>query len=416
MIRDTHYYANIRSSLLNKFEIDLNEISIPTGYKPAIYAFLASRIVVFFAAYFGEIMIITGQEENYYHVAKDNLFLDVFARWDSGFYISIVDKGYIMIIGEISNIAFFPLYPLLISFTNIFLDNTPLSGVIVSHISFFFALVYLYKLTLLVTEDERIAQRSIYYLSVFPTAFFFSVVYTESLFLWLSVAAVYYAKMKRWELATIFVLLVGVTRITGILIFGVVGLEWLASHNWTLSSCYKKEAWLNLWEGIKKDWFSLCLLLLAPLGFFSHMLFLNNQFQDPIAFWSVQSAFNRQAAGPIAILIQDFGPILRQNFWVGDIWWNVLLDTIAIFFALGTAPFIYKRLGEGMAIFVILSVLIPLASGTGSMTRYILVLFPIFIMLGVWGTRPFVDRLLQTFFPTFMGLLTAVFVNWIFVA
>ncbi|MEM9777888.1 MAG: mannosyltransferase family protein [Chloroflexota bacterium] len=418
MIRQTDTYANFRSSILSKFNIDLDQVSIPDGYKPALYAFLASRVVVFFVAYFSEIMIVTGRENNpeFYHIAKDNVFLDVLARWDSGFYITIVDGGYEMITGQISNIAFFPLYPLLISFTNIFFDNTLLSGIIVSHVAFFFALVYLYRLTLLVTDDNGTAQRTIYYLSVFPTAFFFSAVYTESLFLCLSVAAIYYAKIKKWEIATIFTLLVGVTRITGILVFGVVGLEWLASHGWTISTCYKKEAWVNLWEGIKEDWFNLSLLLLAPLGFFSHMMFLNNQFQDPIAFWSVQSAFNRQADGPVAIFLRDFGPLLSQNFWIGDIWWNVLFDSIAIIFALGAAPFVYKRFGEGMALFIVLSVLVPLASGTGSMTRYILVLFPLFMMLGIWGTRPSVDRFFQTFFPTFMGLLTAVFVNWVFVA
>ncbi|MEM8860967.1 MAG: mannosyltransferase family protein [Chloroflexota bacterium] len=411
-----HFYATFRSSIEEQFNIDFTEMSFPVGYKPALYAFVASRLVVFFAAYFGEIMIVTGREQDFYHIAPDNIFLDVLARWDSGFYVSIVDRGYIMIIGEISNIAFFPLYPLLISFTNIFFDNTLLSGVIVSHATFFFALVYLYRLTLLFTDNEKAAQRTIYYLSVFPTAFFFSAVYTESLFLFLSVAAIYYAKIRQWEYAAVFTLLVGVTRITGILIFGIVGLEWLASHGWTLANCLKKESWENLWQGIKTDWFNLGLLLMAPLGLLSHMMFLNNQFQDPIAFWSVQSAFNRQAAGPIAILIRDFGPVLGQNFWLGDIWWNVLLDTIAICFALILAPFVYRKFDVGLALFVVLSILVPLSSGTGSMTRYILVLFPLFMMLGVWGERQSVDRFIQTFFPTFMGLLTAVFVNWIFVA
>lgn len=392
------------------------EFKLPDWFWPPFYVFLFSRFVIFLAAYFGEIMIKTGREQEFYHLAPDNLFIDVMARWDSGFYINIVEEGYMLVIGRISNVAFFPLYPLLTSILDQILNNTLLSGIIISHISFLVALIYLYRLTLHISENEETAKRTIIYLSIFPTSFYFSAVYTESLYLCVSVAAVYYARMKNWEIATLFTLLAGVTRITGVLVWGVVGLEWMNSHGWTLLTCYKASAWQNLWRGFKSDWFSFFFLLLAPLGFLSHMLFLDLQFQDPIAFWSVQTAFNRTNAGPIAIFIRDFGPILNQNFWAGAIWWNVLIDSMAVIFALSTVPFVYKRFGEGFSIYILLSILVPLASGTGSMTRYILVLFPIFMLLGIWGKHQLVDRFFQTAFPIFLGILTAVFVNWIFIA
>ena len=153
----------------------------------------------------------------------------------------------------------------------------------------------------------------------------------------------------------------------------------------------------------------------AALGL-HNILFLSSQFQEPTAFWTVQTAFNRQNLGPIGILMRDFRPILNQNFWEGAIWWNVLLDTLAAAFALISVPFVYRRFGEGFALYLLLSILIPLSSGTGSMTRYILVLFPIFMMLGVWGERKPVNQFCQTFFPIFLGVFTAVFVNWIFLA
>lgn len=404
-------------ALLNKvhFGKDLKSMTLPDWFWPPFYAFIISRSVVLLAGYFGEIMIKTGKEQEFYHLSPDNIFIDIMARWDSGFYINIVEEGYMLVIGRISNVAFFPLYPLLTSLVDTVIGNPLLSGVIVSHLSFFAALIYLYKLTELLCDVDT-AKRTIFYISVFPTAIFFSAVYTESLFLCVSVAAVYYAKRQSWELATIFTLLAGVTRITGGLVFGVVGLQWLHTHGWTLKTMFTVEAWINLWQGFKKDWFSFCFLMLAPLGILSHMWFLEAQFQDPFAFWSVQTAFNRKSIGPLGILIRDFGPILHQNFWTGAIWWNVLLDTLALFFALLMTPFVYKRFGEGFAIYILLSVVVPLWSGTGSMTRYILVLFPIFIMLGIWGEREPVDRLFQTAFPIFLGIFTAVFVNWIFLA
>ncbi len=399
-------------------KFDVSQLSLPTmpdWFWTPFQAFLFSRIVVWMAGYFSEIMIKAGWEKDFYHLSPDNIFLDILARWDSGFYINIVEEGYMLVYGRISNVAFFPLYPMLMSLVDLVFNNALLSGIIVSHLSFLGALIYLYRLTILLC-DESTAQRTIFYTSVFPTSLFFSAVYTESLFLFVSVAAIYYAHTRNWELATIFTLLAGVTRITGGLVLGVVGLEWMRSHGWTLMTCYKKEAWLNLWQGIKKDWYSLLFILLAPLGLLSHMYFLSDQFQDSIAFWSVQSAFNRKNLGLFGIIKRDFIPILSQNFWTGGIWWNVLLDTTAAMFALAAAPFVWRRFGEGFAIYILLSIIVPLSSGTGSMTRYILVLFPLFMIMGVWGEKEWVNRFFQTFFPIFLGIFTAVFVNWIFLA
>lgn len=404
------------TQLPDQQEIHLFGYAIPRWLLPPVYTFLVSRSVVFFAAYFADIMINTGIEENFYHLSPNNRFLDVFARWDSKFYIDIAENGYEYVIGQVSNVAFFPLYPLLVSMINSIINNLVLSGILVSHISFLIALIYLYRLTLLICEDSAIAQRTIFYIALFPTAFFFSAVYTESLFLLVSVAAVYHAKKQEWGFAAIFVMLSSVTRITGLLMFGVVGLEWMQSHHWTIRRSFSASAWQHLWAGIKKDWFNLTLILLAPLGLLSHIAFLQNQFQDPFAFWTVQQAFNRTSEGVIAILVRDFGPVLSQNFLQGEIWWNVTLDTAAFLAALISAPFVYRRFGEGFTLYILLSILIPISSGTGSMIRYILVLFPIFMLLAILGKKEPVDRLIQAAFPLFLGILTAVFVNWIFVA
>ncbi|MFK7803797.1 MAG: mannosyltransferase family protein [Anaerolineae bacterium] len=396
-------------------KMQLGGFNTPTWLLPPLYAFLSSRVVVFLAAYLADITIKTDTENSFYSLAPENLFLDVFARWDSKFYIDIAENGYELIAGKVSSVAFYPLYPLLISITDILFNNLVFSGVLVSHISFFLALIYLYRLTLLIS-DEGTAQRTIFYISLFPTAFFFSTIYTESVFLFFSVAAVYYGKKKEWGFASIFTLLTGVTRITGLLVIGIIILEWLKNHGWTIRTILTSKAWKGLWSGIKTDWFNLLLIFLAPLGLLSHMLFLNQHFQDPIAFWSVQSAFNRLNIGPIAIIIRDFGPVFQQNFFLGDIWWNVILDMAAFFGALAAVPFIYKHFGEGFSLYVLLSILLPVSSGTGSMIRYILILFPIFILMGYLGKKQSVDRLIQTAFPVLLGVLTTVFVNWIFVA
>jgi Gpi18-like mannosyltransferase len=56
--------------------------------------------------------------------------------------------------------------------------------------------------------DETLVSRAITYLLIFPTTFFFSGVYSESLFLALTVAAFYYARTNRWLLACVLAALV----------------------------------------------------------------------------------------------------------------------------------------------------------------------------------------------------------------
>ena len=65
---------------------------------------------------------------------------------------------------------------------------------------------------------------------------------------------------------------------------------------------------------------------------------------------------------------------------------------------------------------MLISIIIPASSGTGSLSRYALVIFPIFMILGRWGRHSMLDRLLFFSFCVLLGLLTTIFVNWIFVA
>ena len=96
--------------------------------------------------------------------------------------------------------AFFPLYPLLIRFVGALAGNHFIAGLLISNACFFFGLLFLYKL-LEHEYDRSVARRAIFYVSIFPTAVFFSAVYTESLFFMLTVASFYYMRERRWWLA-----------------------------------------------------------------------------------------------------------------------------------------------------------------------------------------------------------------------
>jgi hypothetical protein len=79
-------------------------------------------------------------------------------------------------------------------------------------------------------------------------------------------------------------------------------------------------------------------------------------------------------------------------------------------------PFIWRRLGEGYALYVLVLLLVPASSALQSMVRYVLPMFPVFILLGWWGRYAVVDRVLLATFALLLGVLIVIYVNWIFVA
>ena len=129
-------------------------------------------------------------------------------------------------------IALFPLYPMLMRVLAWPFGGSGralwIAGIALSYACFFLGLVVLHGLTSARFADREAARRTVLYLAVFPFAFFFTQVYTESLFLFLSVSAVAAATASRWGLAGALGFLVALTRPNGILIaipLGLLALE-----------------------------------------------------------------------------------------------------------------------------------------------------------------------------------------------
>ncbi len=380
-------------------------------------AFGITRLIVFVSGYLADLAIPNMTDVAYWHALEGNMFLDVWARWDSGFYLGIAQNGYSYQIGQQSPVAFFPVYPLLTRLFTPLTGNTVAAGWLVSNLALFGILILLYQLTLLEFGDRDTATRTVFYLAAFPTAFFFSAVYTESVFLLLVLGAMYFGRRRLWGWAGVFGMLAAATRIVGVIMWGVVGLEWLKVHGWTLSTLHRREAWQGMWRGLRSDWRSLLSISMIPLGLFTYMLFLYVQFGDPVAFSTVQSAWGRQMLGPVTIILNDIKALAGGNFLTGaGVWWHVIVDLTAFFAVLVAVVPIWRRLGESYALYSLISMVIPASSATQSLSRYALVVFPFFMMLGLWGKHVLLDRLLTIAFSVFLGIFTAIFVNWLFIA
>ncbi len=157
--------------------------------------------------------IIIGQRAGTHVQESSNLLLTVWGRWDAVHYLDIATQGY-----HGTDMAFFPLYPFLIrDARESLIGNHLVAGLVISNASFFFGLLFLYKL-LEHEYDRSIARRAIFYVSIFPTAVFFSAVYTESLFFMLTVASFYYMRAHRWWLAGVIGFFAALTRVEGVLL------------------------------------------------------------------------------------------------------------------------------------------------------------------------------------------------------
>lgn len=282
--------------------------------------------------------------------------LSLHTHWDSIWYLDIAQNGYSYKgTNQLSNIVFFPLYPFLIKVGSFLtLGNFELSGWIVSTTCLILASIYLYKL-IKQFHPQVDPFLVIIFLLVFPTAFFLNSIYNESLFLFLSISCFYYTFKKNYVLASIFGFFAALTRLTGILLFIPVIFEFLEIQNFR-----------------PKIRLSILSALLIPLGTFLFLLFHYLAYGDFLLFLKVESWWGRA----FKLNAEHFQLLTNPavvNFSL-DVFYMVMV-LIAIFF-------VFKKLKVSYALYMLGSVLIPLSTGTFmSIERYILPLFPLYILL-----------------------------------
>ena len=377
-----------------------------------LLAFLASRVLIFSAGLVGDSMLPT--EEGHWIADADSPFLSQWAKWDSQYYFDIATNGYWFRPQQQSNVAFFPLYPMLMRLAApVTGDNVIRSGFILSNLALLGALIFLYRLAALETNPGS-AERTVFYLAFFPTAFFFSCVYTESLFLLLTVGAMYFARRRLWGLAALLGVLAAATRNLGILVWALVMWEWLRVQGWQLSRIHRREMWAGLWNGVRQHWLEVLVIAIIPLGMAAYILFLKQNFDRPLAFIETQAAWGRENVGPVAIIAKSIRTLMSGEVnkgWLTNFW-----NTTTLLAFLALVPVIWWKLGEGYAIYVLIMLLVPASSATGSIIRYVLTAYPAFIVLGDLAKPTWLDRILTAALAVLLGLFVVLFVNWIFVA
>jgi len=320
-----------------------------------------------------------------------NILLSLWQRFDANWYLKIAVHGYD---GSDGSTVYFPVYPLLIR-SLLFLSPPMFAAMLVSNLALLGVLVVLYKLITDLT-NETVSRRALIYLLIFPTSFFLTAAYTESLFLLFTIGCLYSASHGRWNWAVVWGAFAALTRLQGVLL--VIPLAYMLWREFG-SVSLKKLAVRALPLAIMP------LATLAFLGFSS--LSLINTYQGTLHAKFVFPWDNIRAA--VSLLASGSGSIVDALNLI------VTLGLIVIMFA------IWKKLPFEYTLYSILMVLAPMLRMTTtqplvSLTRYALVVFPVFIVLGIWGKNPWVNRVILYTSALLQLYLSAQFFLWGWVA
>jgi hypothetical protein len=208
-----------------------------------------------------------------------------------------------------------------------------------------------------------------------------------------------------------------------VLLAAVIAIEGIEQHGGRMWPVDWHRAGLTAWArqqltSVRASWRSILAASFVPLGLVAYMAYLTNTFGDPLAFIHVQATFGRDvsgagAAGLIGRTIErlNVGPHLLA----GQLNARTLLDVIftLVFAALVIA--VAFRMRSSYAVFTVLTFVVPLLSGSvGSMTRYVLMLLPCFMMLAAWGHRNWVDRIVVGVSLPLLAYFTVLFSHWYF--
>lgn len=334
-------------------------------------------------------------------------------QWDSNWFIGIAAHGYTPT-WDNAQAAFFPVYPALIRLvTPLVFGRVWLAALVVANVALFGALVVLFRLT----EGElgpEAAGRTLLYLVAFPTGFFLTAPYNEGLFIALMAGTLCCLRRGNWWMAGMLGAVAAGTRSAGLLLILPFAYEYLRTRR----------------RRIRLDAAAIGLI---PLGLGAVMLIDKIYFGDPTAFSRSQSVrFGRDFEWPwkpvadsARMAIGDEPP--GQPF--GWVWGHNILELGAILMALTlialslVGPWrmrpdqlVFPLFGLALVAFIVMFPSHQVPWPLSSASRFGLEIIPAFMMLGVLGRHPAVDRITLAVFLPLQGILVATFLHGIWIA
>ena len=365
-----------------------------------IWLFVATRLILVMVTYVGYILLTAPKySSNPVDIVG---ILASWNHWDAANYVRIAQFGY----QTPYDVAFFPLFPLLITAFAHILGSWSylLVGTIISNAALLGALFVIYQLAV-EAGGEQVAQRTLLYLCIFPTAFYFFAPYNESLFLLLTASTFLAMRQQRWWLAGLLGLLAALTRSAGILLVIPYMVElWTTRESITASR--------------QNMLFRVLPILLIPLGTALYAIYCWHISGNPLDFIAVQSHWGRHTTWPWQGIWQSLTEIFwYQPFGSFNEVHNLLdLSATLAFIALAIVGKNKLRASYsfwmGLALlYMILSPATVALDPLESNQRFVLEMFPAFITLSMLGIKhPRLHQAIMLAFPSLLATLSILFI------
>ena len=382
--------------------------SVPLSLSPGsgralsrvLIAFLLTRFILYVVAAIAIRLVPHHPGSGVQAYLGKNLSLAAWARWDAGWYLSVAERGYWFDPNGPSNVAFFPLLPLLMKGLGSLTGNYAAAGLLIANLAALGAVLALW-LWMRAEAGPATAERAVLWLLVYPFSFYFYSIYAESLFFLLTTLA-FYARARRQGLAAgVWAGLAALTRPMGVLLAPALA--------WGL--------WQDRRAGRRLHWQDLIAVLLPVAGLGAYMAYLALAFGDPLAFWKahvvgwhvqLQWTALKDWQGALQTLMR---PTRMHGYTDLLEITNILLPilfialTVQVFRHLGTVPGIYTSLVIAVAI----------GFAPESVGREFLAAVPAFAVLGLVGPRGMLGETIRLCSLGFLVVFVFAFVTGHFV-
>lgn len=306
-------------------------------------------------------------------------WLNAFLRWDGSGYIAIARDGY----QSATDFAFFPLYPALIRLTGALFGGTTdafvIGGILVANIAALAGVWYVAGIARGI-GGQRLAATSVLVLLAFPTSFFLSAAYGESLLFLGLAGSAFHAREAKWKRAALLGAIAALARPLGVLAFIPLVLEARHHGRPALAAAAVPIAAAGAW--------------LIAIG-------------GPGRFLAAHALFGRRPALAGSAFADLFDPAIYGDPWI-------VLGTTVFIGVLTIAT--WRVLAAPLAALATAYFVAAISSGTlTSAPRYYAAAFPVFICFAMIAGR--LGRAVYLVTAMTLGaLLVAMFVLWYWVA
>lgn len=322
-----------------------------------------------------------------------HLLVNVWERWDTGWYLKIAGFGYNAADGTVS---FMPLYPELVRALGALIGNELLAALLISNLACLLTILLFYEVALCEGLDNTAALWASFFFAFFPSFFFLFTAYTDSLFLGLTLGTWLLARRRQWVAAGLLGSLATLCRLQGAVLSPVLGWVFLAYAAGVPGARPLEQVrqvaglWADrsgrgkLWAALKNPaWLA---LLLPAVTFLLYSLYLRLSGLGSIPA-TLEQHWGIRTVAPWT----GFGLFLQRLVTTPRVFidWIDLASLVAVLILLGLG---LRRLDPALSLYSWLALALFFMRGTpphllDSFNRYLLSLFPVFLILGRMRNR-----------------------------